>query len=253
MKVVPIVDKAAQGASVGAGGATGNQTGGAVVHLLESEVNSQRALADALAAVGLTVATYGRGREFIDAAGAAARGCVLMNARLSDVDGLALLGEIAAKAPGLPVILYGGKANGSLCVVMPLVVTGRAGHSDGSLELAVIDKVTAALEIADGARAGRRAAASACARLTRLSKRELEVAQRMVAGDANKMIAFGLQISERTVEAHRASAMRKAGCDSLPALVWLFAAAGLGDGASNWPTAELSRHLHERARSAGDL
>ena len=63
--------------------------------------------------------------------------------------------------------------------------------------------------------------AEALQKLENLTVREREVLERILLGDPNKNIAADLGISQRTVESHRASVMRKTGCKTLPALVRL--------------------------------
>lgn len=67
-----------------------------------------------------------------------------------------------------------------------------------------------------------------CARLELLSEREREVLAGVVAGHANKTIAYDLSISPRTVEVHRANVMSKMDAKSLPELVRMAIAAGFG-------------------------
>ncbi len=66
------------------------------------------------------------------------------------------------------------------------------------------------------------------ARLARLTRREREVLEAIVRGAANKAIAFQMGISPRTVEVHRAKVMEKLGTRSLPQIVRMAVAAGLG-------------------------
>jgi two-component system CheB/CheR fusion protein len=83
-----------------------------------------------------------------------------------------------------------------------------------------VQRVLAGSEQAAGDRAQRDEAA---ARLGTLTGRERQVIEHMVAGQATKNIAAELRISERTVEHHRHSVMRKIGATSLAMLVRLVA------------------------------
>ncbi len=62
---------------------------------------------------------------------------------------------------------------------------------------------------------------AATSRIATLSFREHQIMELIVAGELNKNIAADLDISQRTVENHRASIMKKTGAKSLPALVRL--------------------------------
>ena len=73
-----------------------------------------------------------------------------------------------------------------------------------------------------------RMAGMAAAHLAGLTPRERETTERVVAGEPNKNIAADLEISQRTVENHRAAIMRRTGSTSLPALARLALAASGG-------------------------
>ncbi len=168
----------------------------------------------------------------------------MLNTQLPGVDWVAVIEELGARAIEMPVLLSGGHATRPV-LVQPLR-GGRPNRGNLPLGMVLMDQVGRALEVGDRARGRRRRRREARDRLRRLSRRQLQVAQRVVAGEANKVIAGTLNLSERTVEVHRARVMRQARCESVAGLVWLFCQAGFDQGVGRWPIEEFRRQLEER-------
>ena len=147
------------------------------------------------------------------------------------IGGLEVQERLRVDGIALPVIVITGHGD------VPLAVRAmKAGAVDfvekPFAEEAILAAVERALEI------GRRdhkvgiAAADAEARLSPLSEREHEVLRLLVAGKQNKVIAYELGISPRTVEIHRARVMEKTRARSLSELVRLAIAGGISPGSS---------------------
>jgi two-component system response regulator FixJ len=148
------------------------------------------------------------------------RGCVLLDVRLPDGNGLDVLQELMARGIRLPVIMITAYAD------VPLAVAAmRAGAAD-FLEKPYPEQALLA-SIHNALRSDAMAAASAAdirsvnARLAKLTPREREVLDRLLAGRQNKQTARDLGISPRTVEIHRSRVMEKMGATSLSHLVRL--------------------------------
>ncbi|WP_448207815.1 response regulator FixJ [Azospirillum sp. sgz302134] len=166
------------------------------------------------------------------------RGCLLVDVRMPQMSGLDLQERLAQEGRCLPVIVMTGHAD------VPLAVRAmKAGAVDfvekPFEEQALIDSVRSALRrVGDGAPALAAAPAPAAPtpavppeiqeRLAALTPRERDVLQWLVQGKSNKVIAYELSISPRTVEIHRARVMEKMRADSLPTLVRMAIAAGVG-------------------------
>ncbi len=220
-----------------------------MVYVIESEVKAGESLAWILQSAGFHVVSFSRGSDFLREVGPLDRGCVLVNLRLSDVDCVTVLDGLASRRIAMPVVLYGGKGR-ALSIVQPLPSGAAEDDCNGSFGLTILGHITRAMEICEATRAKRRRSEEARSRLSRLTRRELEIAQLVTAGSSNKAIAFDLGISERTVEIHRSRIMRKTESDSLADLVWLFASAGLSSGATFWPLEELRRYVDGEGVSA---
>ncbi|RMG34511.1 MAG: response regulator [Planctomycetota bacterium] len=91
-------------------------------------------------------------------------------------------------------------------------------------------------------------AAKAREHLSRLSRRENQVLELVASGLPNRMIAENLAISEKTVEKHRASGLRKLQLRSVASLVRLYLSAN-PDQEVTWPSVEPSRRRRRRRRT----
>ncbi len=156
-----------------------------------------------------------------------AAGCILLDIRMPEMDGITVLDRLREQGARLPVIVITGHGD------VPLAVRAmKAGAIDFIEKPFDQDQILASLReaCANHAReaAGREdAGGRAGARLASLTPREREVLEGLMAGLPNKTIAFDLGISPRTVEIHRARVMEKSGARSLSELVRLGLAAGI--------------------------
>lgn len=154
-------------------------------------------------------------------------GCMIADIRMPDMDGLELQEELARQNVGLPVIIVTGHGD------VPLAVRAMKAGAVDFIEKPyddelLLESVRHALEAArqqnrqtstaDPVRAGLVAS---------LTPREREVLEHLIAGQPNKVVAFELGISPRTVEIHRANLMEKMQARSLPELVRTALSAGV--------------------------
>jgi two-component system CheB/CheR fusion protein len=175
---------------------------------------------------GQSVEDYPTCEAFLEAYRPGRGACLLIDAYLPGMNGLELLLQLHDAGHRLPAIMITGNADVSMAVQAM-----KAGASDfiekpiGPSEL--LASVERALEQSrDSSKlfAWRESAANHIADLT---PRQRQVMELVLAGQPSKIIAADLSISQRTVENHRASIMKKTGSKSLPALARLaLAAAG---------------------------
>ena len=195
-----------------------------VVHVIDDDDDARDSLSFLLSTAGLAVEAYPGAQDFLDVARGAS-GVVVTDLRMPVMDGLELVRQLSALGVTLPVIVITGHGD------VPLAVEAmKAGVVDfiekpygDELMLGAIRSAFARLGAAEARDAGR---AQVAERLESLSPRERQVMQGLVAGKANKVIAYDLDISQRTVETYRANVMTKMQARSLSDLVRMAIAAG---------------------------
>jgi FixJ family two-component response regulator len=172
-----------------------------------------------LESVSLTVETFASAGEFLSRF-EDRPGCLVLDLRMPGMSGLELQQRLAALGSPLPIIFLTGHGD-----VPDAVAAMRAGAVDflrkPFRDQDLLDRIQRALDLDAQRRAEAVGVAAIRARLERLTRREREVLDRVVEGQPNKSIAQDLDVSERTVEIHRARAMTKMEARSLPELVKL--------------------------------
>lgn len=169
---------------------------------------------------GWKAEAFAGAEQFLAAWGGGAPGCLIVDLCLPGMDGIDLVERLAAGRWNLPVVVISGHAN------VPIAVRAMEAGA-----VSVIQKPVAAtrlLEVVERAVERGREWAKASARREiaarrtgALTPRERQVMDLVVAGHANKEIAWRLSLSQRTIENHRASVMTKTGTTSLAELVRL--------------------------------
>jgi two-component system response regulator FixJ len=195
-----------------------------VVHVIDDDADVRQSLAFLLSTEGHAVRVHDSALAFLKALPDIQDGCVLTDIRMPDMDGLELQRRLNELKAGFPVIIMTGHGDVSLAVTA--MKAGAVDFIEKPFDdEALLSAVRTALarHAMDSERQARLAAVQA--RLAGLSSREREVLQGLVAGKANKVIAYDLGISARTVEVHRANVMTKMQADSLSELVRMVLAA----------------------------
>jgi two-component system CheB/CheR fusion protein len=182
---------------------------------------------------GQAVETYADCETFLEAYRPEREGCLLIDAYLPGMSGLELLQKLHDEGGRLPAIMITGNSD-----VAMAVRAMKAGASDfiekpiGRGEL--LTSVERALEHARDSSKRSAARDVAANHLANLTRRQRQIMHLVLAGHPSKNIAADLGISQRTVENHRASIMKKTGSGSLPALARLaLVATGNGAGEPN--------------------
>jgi two-component system, LuxR family, response regulator FixJ len=193
-------------------------------HIIDDDDDARESLAFLAATADIPVVTYASAGAFLSVA-ALARGVVVTDVRMPEMDGLELVRKLSELGADLPVIVMTGHGDIALAVeaMKAGVVDFIEKPYDNELMLTAIREALSRAgraQIESGERAEYRR------RLGTLSTREREVVEGLVAGKPNKVIAFDLGISPRTVEIYRAKVMTKMSARSLSELVRMFLAAG---------------------------
>jgi len=200
-------------------------SGNAVVHVVDDDEALRDSLSFLLSSAGLDARSYDSAAAFLKNAPKPISGCVVTDVRMAGMSGIELLRELKSVVPTLPVIVITGHGD------IPLAVEAmKAGAIDFIEKPFDDDTLLASVRRAVGQHeknAQREAdVAQIHSRLALLSARERQVLEGLVAGHPNKVIAFDLGISPRTVEIYRANVMTKMEANSLSELVRMTLTAG---------------------------
>jgi len=161
-----------------------------------------------LESVGLTVATFAAAHQFLDAADPGQPGCVLLDIRMPGMSGLELQRRLLTRGINLPVIIITG--HGDVTTAVQAMKTGAVDFLEKPFnDQVLLDLIHDAINRDLDFRRTSAEQSEVKRRLASLSPREAEVLELIIAGKANKVIAYELNIREKTVEAHRAKIMDK--------------------------------------------
>ena len=180
------------------------------VHVVDDDPAVRRSLERLLDAAGFHVVSYHSPAAFLNAASGLSAGCVLLDIRMPGVDGLELQARLNRLRVNLPVIVMTGHGD------VPSAVRAMKAGAVDFLEKpfddeTLLNAIGGAFAKASRLIGGDREAVRAAQRIATLSPREREVLDALLAGRPNKLIAFDLNISVRTVEVHRARMMVRLG------------------------------------------
>ena len=183
------------------------------VHVVDDDAAVRRSLERLLDTAGFRVVSYDSSSAFLEAARGLSAGCVLLDIQMPGVDGLEVQARLNRLGVRLPVIVM--TAHGDVARAVQAMKAGAVDFLEKPFDdETLLNGIEAALAKA-GRRVGDREAVEAAQRIASLSPREREVLDGLVAGRPNKVIAFDLGISVRTVEVHRARMMERLGTRKL--------------------------------------
>jgi len=196
-----------------------------VVHVVDDDLAVRQSLSFLLASDGLPVRLHESASAFLDTMKEAATGCIVTDVRMPGIDGIEFLRRLKARGFGLPVIVMTGHADVPMAVeaMKEGAVDFIEKPFDDDMFLAAVRK---ALRLQEQHAQRDAQVTEVQARLHGLSERERQVLEGLVAGKANKVIAYDLGISPRTVEIYRANVMTKMQAGSLSELVRMALVAG---------------------------
>lgn len=189
-----------------------------IVFIVDDDEGVREGLSMLLESVGQACELYPSALDFLENYDQHKRGCLVLDIRMPRMSGLDLHEKLIEQDSDLPVIFITGHGD------IPMAVQAmRRGALDfirkPFREQDLLDRINEALEVDTGNRRSQLDRQELSRKIESLSERELEVFQRVAAGQMNKVIAFDLGISERTVEVHRSHVMEKLGVRTLAQLV----------------------------------
>src|SRR6476646_6892188 len=197
-----------------------------IVYVIDDDDAVRQSLEFLLKTAGVSVRGFESAKAFLDVLPAIKSGCIITDVRMPEITGIDLLRRIKESGLDIPVIVITGRGDISLAVEAMKIgaVDFLEKPFDDDL---LVASVRSALN-KDASTARQKAEiADIHDRLAALSNRERQVLEGLVAGKANKIIAFDLGISPRTVEIYRANVMTKLEANSLSDLVRMAMTAGI--------------------------
>lgn len=191
---------------------------GLVVHVVDDDPAIRDSLSFLLDTADLVARSYESAHALLARADDLEPGCIVTDVRMPEMSGLEMIRKLTELNVRLPVIVMTGHAD------VPLAIEAMKAGVKDFIEKPFDDEALLASigeALAEGAETQARESQDAAVRerLESLSTRERQVLNCLVAGQANKVIAYDLGISPRTVEVYRANVMTKMQARSLSELV----------------------------------
>jgi FixJ family two-component response regulator len=188
------------------------------VYVVDDDGSTRELLEWLMKREGLAVETFAEAASFLERYPAGAAGCLVLDLNMPGMSGLDLQQNLNAAGVALPVIFLSGRADGPNAV--RAVKEGAIDFIEKPFDYKqVVALVRECLARDAAGRSAREAQRLSSERLAQLTQREREVLDLVVAGKTNRDVAEALDISIKTVEAHRARLMEKVGVESLAELV----------------------------------
>jgi two-component system response regulator FixJ len=199
-----------------------------IVHIIDDDEAVRQALAFQLGSAGIEVRTYESAVAFLEVASTVRTGCIITDVRMPELSGIDLVRRLQELKLSVPVIVI--TAHGDIPLAVEAMRLGAADFLEKPFEDEVLlASVRSALDRGDRDQKRQAERSDIEARLAGLSNRERDVLKGLVAGHANKQIAYDLGISPRTIENYRANLMIKMQAASLSDLVRMALIAGMLD------------------------
>ena len=197
------------------------------IHLVDDEEAIRRSAGFMLKTSGFAVEAYPSGVAFLKVVRSVEPGCILLDVRMPEMDGLEVQAALNERGVTMPVIVLTG--HGDVSIAVRAMKAGASDFIEKPFEKAsLLKSIEDAFARLDDAAAHSSRAAEAGVRIAALTGREQDVLHGLAQGLPNKTIAYDLGISPRTVEVHRANLMSKLGVHSLSDALRIAFAAGLG-------------------------
>ncbi len=190
----------------------------ATVTVVDDDEGVRDSLSMLLESVGLPHRVYGSATEFLEDMDTLPQGCLVLDIRMPGMSGLELQAELRKREVMLPTIFITG--HGDIGMAVKAMRLGALDFIPKPYhEQELLDRIHEALAFASSRRQRLYDHDLLLAHIGALSDRERQVFDRVADGQANKVIAQDLNVSERTVEVHRSNVMRKMGARTLADLV----------------------------------
>ena len=179
-----------------------------IIFIVDDDEAVQQSLSMLVEAVGLKSKTYNRAEDFLDAYDPAQAGCLLLDIRMPGMSGLGLQSKLAAEGINIPIIVITG--HGDVPMAVEAVKAGAIDFVEKPFrDQVLLDSIQKAIELDEQNRHKQSERTDVETRIALLTPREREVMDLLVLGKSNKVIAYDLGISQKTVDFHRAHTLEK--------------------------------------------
>ncbi len=190
------------------------------VFVIDDDIEFAKSVRFLLNSVNLSVELFHSAENFLTEINTSDKGCVLVDVRMPGLSGLELQSILAKEYPDLPVIIM--TAHGDIDMAVRAMKDGVLDFIQKPFnDQRLIDLINKAMKLNAKITEKRQYKTNQQERLNKLTPREYEVLDLIVAGNTNKEIAVQLGIADKTVEVHRANIMDKTMATSLQDLMKL--------------------------------
>lgn len=198
------------------------------VHIVDDDAQMRRAIWFMLESAGYAPRVFADGEDLLAELDYLPLAPLLSDLSMPGMDGLQLMSRVKARRPALPVIII--TAHGDVSRAVEAMKAGAVDFIEKPFGMGeLLGAVDAAAAMLEQNVEQDQALVDAALRIAELSAREREVLTCLAAGKSNKVIAFDLNLSVRTVEMHRVRMMRRLSVRSLPEALRLAHLGGLAD------------------------
>ena len=198
------------------------------IHIIDDDADLIQSLGFLLRAEGIACTAHPSAEAYLEALPGLEPGCILLDLRLHGMQGLELQQELHRRGCMMPVVMMSGHAD-----VASAVAAMKEGATDfiqkPFTKAELLAAVAEAARRIDEAGKGDQDKAQARRLMDTLSQRERQVVAGLAHGKPNKTIAYDIGISPRTIEIHRANAMKKLNVRTSPDMLHLASLAGVMD------------------------
>jgi two-component system response regulator FixJ len=189
-----------------------------LIYIVDDDEAVRDSLSILIEAAGYRVEAFELAYAALDACRERRPDCILSDVRMPGMDGIEFQERLATSGIDVPVVIMTG--HGDVRLAVRAMKAGALDFIEKPFDdHAILASIDEAIAKHTARHSPKAVDPKLATRLESLTAREREVLELLVAGDPNKVIAYRLQISPRTVEIHRARVMEKMGVKSLPELV----------------------------------
>jgi len=189
------------------------------IAVVDDDKNDLRLIDRTLVSAGFQTLTFLSGSPLVQALGSTELHAAVIDVRLPDMSGLDIITEISRRNLLIPCVVASGQSD--IAIAVKAMKLGAVDFIEKPVEpeLLVVAVKDAVTNRASGMSANCNSSGEAQALMEQMTPRERQVLQLLLQGYQNKMIAYEIGISQRTVEVHRARLMKRLNVNNFAELV----------------------------------